>query len=111
METKRLQRAGLRWGGLALVVQLAVGLSFIRTFITVWDGTRPEMVEFRESFNRFSQFKATALKYPLGWIYLVMLAIALAAILGWMTWSGLRQAMAAEPQTPDELDELDDPAA
>jgi hypothetical protein len=102
MDRERLQRAALRWGGLALVAQLWVALVFVHSVIEVWRSTRPELVSFAESANRFSQLKTPALKYPAAGVYFVLFVTALAALLVWLTVRGLREAMAAEPNPPDD---------
>ncbi len=104
MEPERLQRAGLRWGGLALVGQLWVALVFVGWCFSGWEETRRQLVSFAESVDRFSQLKTPALKYPWAGVYFVLFVTGVVAILGWLTISGLREAMAPEPEAnePDD---------
>jgi hypothetical protein len=92
----------LQWGGLALVAQLWVALGFVRRLLLDWDATKPQLVSFAESVNRFSQLKAPALKYPWAAFYLLLFAGGLAGIIGWMMIAGLRDAMAPEPSSDDD---------
>jgi hypothetical protein len=105
MDPRRLQRAGLQWGGLALVAILGVALTFVRTLIDAWHETRPQLVSFEESVNRFSQLKAPELKYPAAAVYFVAFGAALVGLIGWLVVKGLREAMAPEPEAPGDVND------
>lgn len=112
MERKRLQRAALQWGGLAMVAQLWVALVFVRRLLFDWDETRPQLASFAESMNRVSQLKAPALKYPWSGVYFVLFVVGAIVIVGWLTVAGVREAMA--PATSDDNgdgDQCDDESA
>jgi hypothetical protein len=102
MDRKRLQRAALQWGGLALVAQLWVALGFIRRLLLDWEVTRPQLVSFAESVNRFSQLKTPALKYPSAAVYFVLFVAGVVGLLGWLAVEGLRDAMAPEAESDDD---------
>ncbi|MCU1282805.1 MAG: hypothetical protein JWM53_6351 [bacterium] len=102
MDRKRLQRVAVQWGGLALVAQVWVALVFVRRFLLDWEATRPQLVSFAESMNRFSQLKTPALKYPWGAVYFVLFVAGIVALLGWLALSGLREAMAPELESSDD---------
>jgi hypothetical protein len=99
MDRKWVQRATLLWGVLAVATQLWVGLIFVRWFVRSWKDTRPALVSFAQSVNRFSQLKTPALKYPWAGVYFILCVAVIIGLVGWLTISGLREAIAPEPET------------
>jgi hypothetical protein len=102
MGRRRLQRLALQWGGLVLVAQLWVALIFVNVALDDWTRTKPFLVSFAESVNRFSQLRTPALKYPASGVYFVLFVAGLLTLLGWLVVRGLREAMAPEPEATDD---------
>lgn len=97
MERSRLQRAALRWGGLALVAELWVALVFVHTARRHWNLYSAQMVSFDESMNRISQLKPLLFKAPYCLVYLILFVVGVSGVVGWLIASGMREAMAEEP--------------
>ena len=99
-----LRRTGLVLGGLALVAELWTALSFVQTWVAMWLVTRPELVSFVETTNRFSQLKTPALKYPYAAVYFVLFTLALFSLLLWLLVQGVRDALTRDPQATERDD-------
>ena len=99
MERKWLRRITLVWGGLAVATQLWVGLIFVRWFVQSWHDTRPHLASFADSVDRFSQLKTPALKYPWSGVYFILCVAGIVGLIGWLTVSGVREAIAPEPES------------
>jgi hypothetical protein len=88
-----LSRVGLVIGLVALAYQAWVSITFIRQVTYNWETTRPQLVSFAESANRFSQLKTPALKYPAVAIYFSLFVAGVVIIVGWLLIRGVRDAM------------------
>jgi hypothetical protein len=107
MGRKRLQRAALQWGGLALVAEIWVALGFVYTFRRHWDFYSTQLVSLARSADRISQLKPFGFKFPFSAIYFVLMLVGVTGLIGWLTVWGLRDAMAEESAASDKICEDD----
>jgi hypothetical protein len=102
MERKTLlRRAALVWGALVVAAQLWAALVFVRWFLQTWKDTRPYLVSFAESANRFSQLKTPAFKYPWSGIYFLLGVVGVVGVLGWIWAEAVRDLIASAPNTDE----------
>jgi hypothetical protein len=99
---KWMNRGALLWGVLALAAQLWIVITCGGWLHESWRDFSSHFVSFTESMNRFSQLKTPALKYPWAGVYLVLAAAGIIALVAWLWYDGVRDAIARKPADPDE---------
>jgi hypothetical protein len=96
MASDRLRQLAVQWGGLALVAQIWVALSFVQNVPREWQIGHPRLDSPRVIADRISQLKPALFKFPWSALYLgsFLLLILIVTVTLWIV--GMRQAMAPE---------------
>jgi hypothetical protein len=95
MDRERLERTALRWGGLALVVQIWIALHFEVVARRYWIDSRRYLVSLHRFAQRVSQLKPAAFKAPWSFVYLGLFVALMTAMVFALWIIGFREALAA----------------